>query len=538
MSKFNTTDHRATGRSPITTPPAPTTLTHEGAPGYVRDTKGELFLLAVQNMVNQKTFYESAAARDSRYEALVRAATVDDPEWVAAFLRWLRTDANMRSASLVGAAYFAHERLAQTEQQRRSATVTTRQVVCSVLQRADEPGEMLAFWLGRFGRTVPIAGKRGIGDAALRLYSEYSLLKYDTGSHGVRFADVLELTHPGDHKGARQLGMLNGTFGQRDLFKHAIDRRHHRDGDIPVTLAMLAANAALRVSADPAQWLDPQVLHLAGATWEDALSAVGGTVDKAKLWEALIPTMGYMAVLRNLRNFDEAGVSDVVAADVAARLASPAAVARSRQFPFRFLTAHLAAPSQRWGHALDLALTAACANIPELPGRTLVLVDTSASMTQGLGRSVVTPAWTAALFGVALAARNPGMVDLYGFADGVFTHDVPVGSSVLKQTERFLGRTGEVGHGTYIGRAVRATYNGHSRVVILSDMQTMADGRVPAAVPATVPMYGFNLEGYAAGALSSGTGNRHELGGLTDATFRMIPLLEAGRRAAWPWLEA
>ena len=32
-----------------------------------------------------------------------------------------------------------------------------------------------------------------------------------------------------------------------------------------------------------------------------------------------------------------------------------------------------------------------------------------------------------------------------------------------------------------------------------------------------------------------GKPNRHTFGGLTDAAFRLIPLLEAGRAGAWPW---
>ena len=91
--------------------------------------------------------------------------------------------------------------------------------------------------------------------------------------------------------------------------------------------------------------------------------------------------MGYMALLRNLRNFDEAGVPDDVAERVAAKLADPDEVARSRQFPFRFLAAYEQAPSLRWGHALDTALQLSLANLPALPGRSLILVDTSASMT-------------------------------------------------------------------------------------------------------------------------------------------------------------
>jgi hypothetical protein len=40
-----------------------------GAPGYPRDAKGELFLLAVSNMVGEDTFYEASGARDSRFVA-------------------------------------------------------------------------------------------------------------------------------------------------------------------------------------------------------------------------------------------------------------------------------------------------------------------------------------------------------------------------------------------------------------------------------------------------------------------------------------
>ena len=101
--------------------------------------------------------------------------------------------------------------------------------------------------------------------------------------------------------------------------------------------------------------------------------------------------------------------------------------------------------------------------------------------------------------------------------------------------DRFVGRIGEVGHGTQVAASIRATYRGHDRVFVISDMQTMSDG-TNSALPADVPLYGFNLGGYAHTAYPVGTPNRHEFGGLTDATFRMVPLIEAGRTANWPWL--
>lgn len=278
-------------------------------------------------------------------------------------------------------------------------------------------------------------------------------------------------------------------------------------------------------------------MKAAGMTWESLAGWLQGPMD-AKAWEAAIPSMGIMALARNLRNFDEAGVSDSATEQVAVKFTDPEQVARSRMFPFRWWQAFQAAPSLRWAHALDRALTLSTANIPSFPGRTLVVVDTSASMGNRMsGKSTMTCVQAAALFGIALALRG-GDLDLYGFADGIFKHDVRKGGSVLREMERFVARIGEVGHGTNIGGAVRSAYAGHDRVIILSDMQTMGGyygGAVTDAAPQQVPMYGFNLAGYQRGALPSGTGTRHELGGMTDATFRMIPLLEAGRNATWPW---
>jgi TROVE domain-containing protein len=525
MAKFNTGKLRSPrGRGPIVTNQVPTTLTHEGGAGYLRDVRGELFILAVANMVGEDTFYETAGRRDARFAELVRTVAVDDVEWLTRFVCWLRTGANMRSAPLVAAAVAVHARLAA------GLHGGNRALINGACGRADEPGELLAYWLATYGRALPMPVKRGLADAAMRLYAEYPLLKYDTGSRGVRFADVIELTHPAGRRGGA---------AKDDLFRYAIERRHGRERRAPHTLGMVRANAALRELAEdePEAMLDTERLRAAGMTWEDVLSLVGSKLPRARLWEALIPVMGLMALARNLRNFDEAGVCDAVADTIVARFSNRVQIARSRMFPFRWLSAYQAAPSPRWSQALDRALQASVSNLPALTGRSLVLVDTSGSMT-GLGvsrRSTVSPLKAAAVFGVALAAKGE-RVDLVGFADGrrPFRHPVRTGASVIREVERFVARSGEDGHGTAIAASLRKTYAGHDRVVIVSDMQTMDHG-VTTAVPAHVPLYGFNLGGYRPAAFDAGGANRIELGGLTDATFRMIPLIEAGRNADWPF---
>ncbi|ROO85345.1 TROVE domain-containing protein [Actinocorallia herbida] len=530
MTRFNAKSAARVGRrgptSPITTTGV-TGTTHEGAPGHGRDVKSELFLLGVSAMVAEDAFYEKARERAERFRRLVVEAAAQDPEWTVAFLTWLRGEGNVRSAPLVAAAELVRA---------RPSGMRTRAVVDAVLQRADEPAEILAYWLTTYGKPIPIALKRGVADAVVRLYTERSLAKYDPVDRAVRMGDVVDLVTPAHHHPE-----VRGTW-RSSLYRHALDRRHERGGPVPEDLPLLRARAellALPVAERRAVLLSadgPARLQAAGITWEALAGWLQGPMD-ARAWEAVIPGMGVMALARNLRNFDEAGVGDEAAEAVARRFTDPVTIARSRMFPFRWFQAYAAAPSAGWGHALETALGLATQNVPRFPGRTLVLVDTSSSMETRLsGRSQMTHAQAAALFGVVLTLRGAD-VDLHGFADGTFPHRVAPGGAVLAEVAAFVRRIGEVGHGTRIAEAVSGTYRGHDRVVILSDMQTFHGRRsVTEAAPARIPMYAFNLAGHRHGAIPTGSGTRHELGGLTDAAFRMIPLLESARSATWPWL--
>jgi hypothetical protein len=540
MAKFNRS--RATGAtSVVKTRATPTGATYEGAPGYARDAKSELFLLAVANMVGENTFYESASERDARFRTLVGEVALHDVEWLTGMIRWLRSEAGMRSASVVAAAEAVMSRLGAEGRSQGGMTGAAgrsqggmtgaersggnRALIDAALRRADEPGELLAYWHGRFGRALPQPVKRGVADAVRRLYDERSLIKYDSGDF--RFGDVLELTHPAPV-----------TPKQGELFRHAIDRRHGRGEDLAESLTTLRARARLLALpvAERRALLDrpdaARTLADAGMTWESVAGWLQGPLT-ARFWESLIPSLGYFATLRNLRNFDQAGVCDEVAAEVAERLADLGRVARSRVLPMRFFAAYRAAPSLRWAWALQRALDASLANVPALPGRTLVLVDRSGSMFGRLSaRSDLTFADAAAVFGSALALRAAD-ADLVQF--GTLSSVVPVtaGESVLKVVDRLR----DLG-GTNTAAAIRAHYRGHDRVVIVTDEQAWAGhgGEEPTrAVPARVPVYTWNLVGYRHGHGPSGTGTRHTFAGLSDAAFAMIPLIEAGRQASWPF---
>lgn len=525
MGKFNTRT-RAIRRpsSPVQVATVPTGRTAQGAPGYAVEPKGQLFLLGLTNMVSEDSFHEKAYQRDERFESLIHQVAVADPVWTKEFLGWLRNSANMRSASIVGALEAAKAMI-------DAKIPGSRAIVNWALQRSDEPGEAIAYWMAKYGRKMPIAVKRGIADAVIRLWNEFQLMKYDTVSHAMRFADVLSLTHPGDRRGSGQYH-LKGPW-QHDLFSYAIARRYNGDPEIPESLTMIHANKRLRASVneDSRILTNTEALRAAGMTWEDTLSLAGNRVNKRELWEALIPLMSIGALIKNLRNFDDAQISETVAEKVVARLKDAGQIARSRQLPFRFLSAYRHARHIRWGHALEVALGHSVSNVPELPGRTLILVDRSGSMFNHVSaKTELTYADTAAIFGAALALKNIGRVDLVQFGSSSAQVTVRPSESVLMIVNQRFGSLG----GTNTAAAARHWYQGHDRVIIITDEQSH-DGDPGAVIPGHVPVYTWRLD-QAKYSSMAGNSNRYLMGGLTDHSFKMIQTIEVrDGRASWPW---
>jgi hypothetical protein len=509
----------------------PDTTTHEGGDGFRRDSRTALFLACTSSFITENSFYETGDERTNRVVELTHAVAPEEGglEWLLNFVTWLRgPEGNIRTAAIVVAAEAvrglhlarasgAYDRISQgAAGSATEAPETLRRLVAAALQRADEPGEMIAYWTSRYGRPIPNSIRRGIGDAVTRLYTEYSTLKYDTAKASIRFGDVLALCRP------------QPPADKAVLFRHLIERRHPnwKDGggqelgkrEISDTLTMIQARRGLeeipvaRRRALLTTELDG-LLKAAGATWEylSGWLSDGKGMDAAA-WEAVIPQMGYMALLRNLRNFDEAGVIPTGGA------------------------------SDRWKLTLGTALGYATQNLPELNGSTLIMVDTSASMNARLSsNSARTYVEVAALFGIALTYRNVGRVGLYMFADRAAKHSVTVGGSVLNEMRKFTARIGEVGHGTQIEvSTMQAFGTGYDRVIIISDMQSFGGrysyaGSLSQRIPAHVPIYAFDLSGYEAGVIPTGGAARFQLGGLSDATFRMIPQVEAGLTGNWPW---
>ena len=523
MSKFNQKTARARGGAGVIES-TNETVNHKGEKSYKRSAKSELFLLGISDFVAD-TFYESADNRQDRINTLVSQIVVEDLEWLKSYVEWLRNTANMRSVSLSIALRAAHA-------MNKKGITGARSLVSSVLIRADEPGEALAFWHTEYGRKLPSAVKRGIADAAVRTYTQYSYAKYDSARNGYRFGDVLQLTHPKPKDST-----------QEALFKYTLDKTYNSDAVIPTELDMLAQrNSILSRPKEDLRALITgggdihQLLGLGGLTWEALSGSISGGMD-AQAWEAIIPSMGYMALLRNLRNFQDAGVDRETLTDVATRISDKEEVARSRQLPFRFLSAYR--ELGRYGYnyfltALEDALEHSLVNVPALDGKTLIVIDNSGSMYYSGGYGSMTYADTANLFGVALAKRaNDATVVVYGSRSNELNFRSTSSTFHIVKNIQAMGGTDTAG-------TIKKYYNeSYTRVIVLTDEQhgSYSYGRVSgdpyAVVNKSTPVYTWNLTGYASG--NKAEPNRYTLGGLTDASFRTIPLVEASKDEQWPW---
>lgn len=555
MAKFN---KAASAVSVGKTAPIRTTgvvsRTHEGGVGFETDSKSSLFRLASTNMCGEARFYESAAGRDNRFRDLVHQVTREDPEWMQGFIPYLRNNMFMRSASVAAACEYV-----------AAGGPNGRAVINSACSRVDELAEVFGYWTANYddrsglsypkrAPKLPAAVKRGLADACARLINEYSAMKYDSSGSSIRLGDVLEVVHPKP---------LNAAQGS--LFKYLLDKRH-RGNQANFTFEGISKVAAhhqlLGVSVEARRDLitannASEMLNTAGFTWEQLSGWLQGPMDSVA-WSAVIPSMAPMALIRNLRNFDEAKITDSAYNSVVNRITDEEAIARAKMFPFRFWSAFKAAPTTRWAHPLETALGFACKNIPELSGRTLILIDYSGSMDSTITAKSTIHCWeAAALFGVAQFVRSD-RADLVAFGQGSYQIPLSSGTDVLtgmKVCQDVFSANGggiysgrghgnpaypgaeKIGHATNTMQAVQKHFNPkvHDRIVIFSDMQAWP-GNVSAVAAIKVPVYSFDLGGYSRTHLPAGEKNSYLLSGFSDAAFTMMKVIEDGNHADWPFM--
>ena len=388
----------------------PEPRTHEGATARVLTAEQQLRRSVLSCMLWEREFYEDGAEIAGRIRVLVPQVAA---ERVAALAVEARERMKLRHVPLLlvreMARYATHRSL-------------VAETLARVIQRADELAEFVALYWAE-GRQ-PLSGqvKKGLA-AAFTRFDEYALAKYDRAA-AVRLRDVLFLSH------ARPVDAAQAALWKR-----------------------LAQNEL--VTPD---------------TWEVALSAAGRAdgPSKREVWERLLAErrLGALALIRNLRNMQEAGVAEELV------LAGLAAMKTDRVLPFRFLVAARKAP--QWESALEQAMFRALArqegSAATLAGHTVLLVDVSGSMTNALSRRSEMLR-TDAAYGLAILLRELAeKVTIYTFSEAA--KRVPARRGMALRDA--LDHNQQHG-GTYLGaslRQVETEVGAFDRLIVITDEQS------------------------------------------------------------------
>lgn len=292
-----------------------------GAPAYSMSAKSKLVTQVLCSFFDEEQFY---GKNTEGMTQTIKRVIADDPQFVSNIAVFARKVFNMRSVSHVLTAYLAHE---------TSGKPYVRSTIDGVVLRGDDLTEIMAFYLSTFGKPIPNSLRRAIADKLVS-FDEYTLAKYKGDNKAVKMRDLICLCRPRPR-----------TSKQEDLFKCCLENRL----ETPLT-------------------------------WEAELSANG---NNAKTWEKLIDSgkVGYMALLRNLRNIIRANPSNIQ--QVYDIIQDPERVRKSKQLPFRFYSAYKAVADIAGSKTFDVlenALESSVDNMSKLPGTTVIAVDVSGSM--------------------------------------------------------------------------------------------------------------------------------------------------------------
>lgn len=480
---------------------------YEGAKAYAMTPELELYTAVVTASLSD-SFYEKQDERTERIADLIGKVS---PEFVARLAVYTRTEMHLRSIPML--------LLVELAKVHNGDNLVARAVENTVL-RADEIMELLMCYqwrnpsgderkkLGKLSRQIQNGLQR-----SFNRFDEYQFAKYDRDNLEVKLRDALFLVHP-----------KAKDENQQQLFDKIVNKQL----ETPYT-------------------------------WETEFSALGQKKFESEelkqkaireKWEELINSdkLGYMALLRNLRNILQADVSLLEMQKVTNRLSDAEQVAKSKQLPFRYLSAYreienVNSPlSAMIMNALEAAVKSSAQNIEGFDENTRVLLasDVSGSMGSPISqRSTVRHYDIGLLLSMLFRSRCKQVVA------GIFGNDWEVvnmpNDNILMATRKLESLCNTVGFSTNGYKVVDWLIERQmvmDKVMMFTDMQMWDNtGRYKAfedswkkykQMAPDAKLYLFDLNGYGQLPLRLAEPDVYLIAGWSDRVFDVLSAIDKG----------
>jgi 60 kDa SS-A/Ro ribonucleoprotein len=367
-----------------------TDVNYEGAPSFVRNDE-EALVRVLTTGTFEPTFYATDLKLAQEALAIFAQFASNDPHFLAQAILYARTEGLLRIAPITALVVLSASTNADAKE-------LFRRIFHKVIQT---PGDLQDFIMLCRQKTL-----RGMGKAVthaagrwLASISQYHAIKYGAESQEMSLRDIYRLTRP------KLTGEANA------IARWIVKGEVAPDSGLTHILGYERFKAAARAYREnPTESGEQEMLALIAEhrlPWEVVTSQVAGSTA---VWTAMAHQMPYMALLRNLNNALKYGVvgREAALAYICATLGDPERVAKSKQLPFRFVSALKAIEKEtgerveRLRAVLNDALELSFANMPELGARVLIANDISGSMSaKPSSRSDMTMAELAGIFAAA-----------------------------------------------------------------------------------------------------------------------------------------
>jgi hypothetical protein len=265
------------------------TINIAGGSSYERPFKDEIATIVLNSMLSGKdSYYESEFNKINRIEEIINSVNdIETIEYIAKAAIYSRTVGNMRSLPVLLTVLLA-EKIKDNE--------LIRKLVRTMVQRPDEMTEIVSLWDSRNhnkingkSKNVPSSIRRGLKDILESdKFNAFGYKRY-FGTGKVKISDIVNIAHPKPK---------NDEMSK--MFKQILEK------NLPniETLETLRPNGM------------------------DSKSAIMKLLNDKKL--------GYMAAIKNIKNFVEANPTDEEFDTFFSYIENEKAIINSKVFPFRY----------------------------------------------------------------------------------------------------------------------------------------------------------------------------------------------------------
>ncbi|MBO6522894.1 MAG: TROVE domain-containing protein [Balneolaceae bacterium] len=481
-------------------------LNYEGEKAIRLSPKMELYTAVVTAGLGNYNY----STEEDRLNRIKNLIPMVDPVFVAKLAVYARTKMYLRSIPLVLVTELAKI---------HNGDSLISKTIVKVIGRADEITELLACYVAmnkrsRYKKLNKLSKQiqKGLANS-FNKFDEYQFAKYDRPAE-ITLRDALFLVRP-----------KADSYKQQLLFNKIVDKQLNT----------------------PYTW-EAELSELGQRPFSNQLERDAAFCEK---WEELITSgkLGYMALLRNLRNILEIGVSSDSINTVGLRIRSENEVAKSKQLPFRFLSAYREikkVKSEYSSFILDCLEDAATTSVSSLKGfdlntKALIACDVSASMYAPLSKkSSIRYYDVGLLLGMLMSSKSKNVVT--GIFGDKWKEIALPSSQILANTEYLNRIEGSVGYSTNGFKVLESLIKKGKvmdKIMLFTDAQMWDSTRsgkkfqdlwktYKATMAPSARLYLFDLTGYGNAPLKIGGTDVFLIAGWSDKIFDVLNALEDG----------